>query len=88
VSALDQFMCRWGRDVYPDQDPCPTVANNLVVLHDPDDMTLASIPVKLCDKHVNAISEESTPTSPDRVKEWAARYDPEGTMEHAPGHPV
>lgn len=81
-------VCGWGRAIYPEKPECPEVANVAVVLHDPDEVEVTSIPIPLCPTHVNAIAAESQPTTLDRVKGWVARWDQEGRFEHKPGHSV
>jgi len=87
VTALDQFLCRWGREltIDPDEPPCPQVGTQLVVLHDPSNPALSSAPIRLCDEHVKAVSEESTPTTPDRIEGWRRFYDQGGEFEHKSG---
>lgn len=85
--SLEQFLCRWGRDLMVQQGepPCMTIATTMVVLHDPDDTKLSSRPIKLCDEHLRAIAEQSTPTTPDRIEGWAKFWDHMEQFKHEPG---
>lgn len=51
--------CSWGRVVVvpDDQEVCDEQAVRIVVVHDGD----ASIELRLCDRHVERLSRETTP---------------------------
>ena len=51
--------CAWGRTVHTpdDADACPRQAVQIVVVHDGD----AAIELRLCARHVERLSRETTP---------------------------
>jgi hypothetical protein len=58
----------------PDAAPCQAPGTNHVVLHDPDDVSLSTVPLAVCDEHLAAIAGTSKRTAPDLVKDWEASY--------------
>ena len=54
----------------PLAQPCPAQATVLVVLHDPNDLNLTSVPLGVCDKHLIAIAGQSQLTPERQVVNW------------------